>query len=96
MDASCAFTLRKDPQFLEQLSAVSRLVVDLSQVSVANSSGLAVLVELFQAMPAGAHLYVVKANIEVSQLLKDTFLDQLFPMFDHLEDIPVEHVGESR
>ena len=93
LNASLALKLRQEPDLLLQLKDVARLVVDLGNVSVGNSSGLAVLVELFQSMLPGSRLYIVRANAELSQLLKDTFLDQLFPVYDRLDDIPEECAG---
>ncbi|MDQ6990377.1 MAG: STAS domain-containing protein [Mariprofundaceae bacterium] len=93
LDASFGLEIGKESILLKHVKKHSRLAVDLKHVSVANSSGLALLVQLFQAMPAGSRLYILHANAEISELLHDTFLDQLFPMFDHIHELPVEATG---
>jgi len=93
LDASFGLQVYKESLLLKHVKKHSRLAVDLKHVSVANSSGLALLVQLFQTMPAGSRLYILHANAEVSELLHDTFLDQLFPMFDHIHELPVEATG---
>ena len=93
LDAAFALQLYKESLLFKHLKQRSRLAVNLKHVSVANSSGLALLVQLFQAMPPGSRLYVLHANAEISELLRDTFLDQLFPVFDHIHELPIEAMG---
>ncbi|MDQ6994716.1 MAG: STAS domain-containing protein [Mariprofundaceae bacterium] len=93
LDASFGLQVYQESLLLKHIKKRSRLAIDLKHVSVANSSGLALLVQLFQAMPAGSRLYILHANAEISELLHDTFLDQLFPMFDHIHELPVEATG---
>jgi len=93
LNASFALHVRQESALFDYVKQRSRLVVDLKYVSVANSSGLALLVELFQAMAPGSHLYILHANVEIAALLRDTYLDQLFPSFDHIHDLPVECIA---
>jgi len=93
LDATFALKVRKESSLFEYAKQRSRMVVDLRSVSVANSSGLALLVALYQTMPVGSRLYVLHANAEISELLRDSYLDQLFPMFDHMHDLPAEATG---
>ncbi len=90
LDESFALQVRRSSALLDVVHQTYRLVVDLEKVLVASSSGLALLVEVFQAMPAGARLYIVHANIEISELLRDTGLEQLFPMVEHMHDLPMQ------
>jgi len=95
LDASFSLQLRQHSLLFEHAKQHARLIVDLGRVSVANSSGLALLVALFQAMPAGSRLYLLRANAEISDLLRDTYLDQLFPTFDHINELPIDAIGSQ-
>jgi len=90
LDESFALQVRRSSALLDVVHQTYRLVVDLKQVVVASSSGIALLVEVFQAMPPGARLYVLHANVEISGLLRDTGLEQLFPMVEHMHDLPMQ------
>ena len=75
---------------LEALRDVSpHLVIDLSDVTFMDSTGLKVLVTVRQrADLAGGSLAVTGASRTVLRLLSLTGLDQAFPLYDTVEDVP--------
>ena len=84
VDLSCSPDARK--QILECLGADKDLLVDLSQVSYIDSSGVASLVEGYQTAKKKSRKFgligVSDAAMNVLQLAR---LDKVFPIHDSLE-----------
>ncbi len=65
----------------------SRLIVDMTDVPIVNSSGLGMLVNASTSLrSAGGRLAVSGANAKIRSLLKMTRLDTVFPSFDTREE----------
>lgn len=70
---------------LDVLSNAKSLVVDLSQVSYIDSSGIAALVEGFQmARARGVRFGLVAPSAEVTSVLELARLDRVFPIYPDL------------
>jgi len=85
VDLSWSQRLRK--QILDALATTRAVVVDLSQVSYIDSSGIAALVEGFQnARGKGQHFSLVAVSKPVHAVLELARLDRVFPIHANLED----------
>jgi anti-sigma B factor antagonist len=79
------------PRLREQLAAVpvdaSRVIVDLSDVTFLDSTGLGVLVAAWKkCREAGADLDLVVTRPQVAKVLEITRLDDMFNVFSSLEE----------
>ena len=75
----------------------SRIVVDLSEVSFIDSTGLGTLVSgLKTARKAGGDLRLVAPTPQARRLLRLTTLDRVFVIADTLESAWVEGAGGRR
>jgi len=64
----------------------ARLVVDLSEVSYIDSSGLAVLIEAMQNVEAnGGKFFLVGLQENVRAIFEIARLDQIFVIFPHVD-----------
>jgi anti-sigma B factor antagonist len=62
------------------------IVLDLSEVTFLDSSGLAVLVKyLKRVLPAGGQIRLVVTNRAVRQAIEITHLDTVFAVYDDLD-----------
>jgi anti-sigma B factor antagonist len=65
----------------------SEIVVDLSEVSFLDSSGLGVLVTAHKrARALGGHLRLAACRPAVADIFQITALDKAFPMYDSVDD----------
>jgi anti-anti-sigma factor len=69
----------------------ARLVIDLTQVSFADSAGLGALIGAHRRAEAeGGGVSIVGATPQVRRVLKLTQLDRLFEVCDSLADVPAD------
>lgn len=84
VDLSCSSEARKI--ILEQLDADRNLLVDLSQVSYIDSSGIASLVEGFQtAKKKSLNFGLIAVSDAALSVLQLARLDKVFPIHDTLD-----------
>lgn len=90
VDLSCSPDARKS--ILGVLEEEKNLLVDLSRVSYIDSSGVASLVEAYQtAKKQSLKFGLVGVSDAAMSVLKLARLDQVFPLFDSLEDYEKEN-----
>lgn len=83
--------LHVSPRVAESLRALTdkkpkRLVVDLSQVSYIDSSGLAVLIEGMQKVESyGGRFFLAGLQENVRPIFEIARLDQVFAIFPHVD-----------
>ena len=77
---------RARAQLLDMVAAGKAVLVDMSEVSYIDSSGVATLVEGLQAArKAGAAFALVAVSPSARQVLELARLDQVFTLYDDLE-----------
>lgn len=72
---------------LERVASKAQILVDMSAVDYIDSSGIASLVESFQAAKAGGQNYaLVSVSASALRVLELARLDKVFPIFNSIED----------
>ncbi len=74
--------------FNSNYTALHWMVIDLQEVLVMDTSGLAVIVNHYQQLPVGVPLSLVGCNLAISELLKDTYVAKVFPQYKTFNEIP--------
>ncbi|WP_036222839.1 STAS domain-containing protein [Mesoaciditoga lauensis] len=70
------------------LSGTSNIIIDLTNVSYVDSSGLGTLIALQKdARLNGGSVSIVGASSQIKRVMKMTNLDKLFAFYDKLEEV---------
>lgn len=70
----------------ERLGGFSLVVIDMSHVAAADSTGLGALIGVLKCLPAGGHIRLVGASESVKTLLRLTRLDRVLRSFATVDE----------
>lgn len=85
LDAAQAAAFRNALLDVVKDGTVSKLVLDLGQVKMIDSSGLGALVSVLKSLNGKGAIHVAAANPSVLGVFKLTRLDRVFPMHESVD-----------